>query len=144
MPTTDHSRTFPLSGRKCEFFLRLPSCWKGADGKRSGGADQHLNPRLTNFNVAISVVSLFILLAKMILFIMKVWYPLIGVCFNTGLVAIFAVSVYGQMGPDYADARYPSPIAWYIAKGCSYARAEKAERSCMLAKGSFAVTVFML
>lgn len=89
-------------------------------------------------------MSLFVLLAKMILFIMKVWFPIVGVAANTGLVAIFAVSVYGQMGPDYADPRYPSAIAWYIRKDCSYARYLGADKSCQLAKGSFAITTFML
>lgn len=112
-------------------------------GATRNGAN-HVAPRLTNFNVAISIVSLFILLTKLILFIMKVWFPLIGLFVNAALVALFTTSVYGQMGPDYADPRYPSPVAWYIAKSCRYARILNAEKSCMLAKGTFAVTVYML
>jgi hypothetical protein len=101
---------------------------------------------LTNFNVAVSVVVLFFLLVKMICFIMKVWYPLLATFVNSGLVAIWAVSVYGQMGPDYADARYPSPMAWYIRQGCGIAEpyGNGTVRLCMMAKGTFAVSVYML
>jgi hypothetical protein len=100
--------------------------------------------RLTNFNVAISVVTLFILLVKMVMYIMHVWYPLVGLLANISMVAIWTVSVYGQMGPDYADPRYQSSIAWYISKSCSYAEPYGLAKSCMLAKGTFAVSVYML
>jgi hypothetical protein len=99
---------------------------------------------LTNFNVAISVVTLFVLLVKMIAYIMRFWWPIVGLLVNIGMVAVWTVSVYGQMGPDYADPRYPSPIAWYIAKSCSYAEASGLTKSCQLAKGTFAVSVYML
>lgn len=99
---------------------------------------------LTNFNVAISVLSLFVLLAKLISFIMKVYYPVIGVFASFAMTALYATSVYGQAGPDYADSRYPSPVAWYIRKSCDPARPWNAYKSCQLAKGSFAVTVYLL
>jgi len=99
---------------------------------------------LTNFNVAISVISLFVLLTKMIGTIMKVYRPVIGLFVSITLTALYATSVYGQMGPDYADPRYPSPIAWYISKSCDYAKPFGAESSCKLAKGTFAATVYML
>ncbi|TPX19096.1 uncharacterized protein E0L32_011257 [Thyridium curvatum] len=101
--------------------------------------------RLTNFNVAISVISLFMLLVKMIGFIMKVWYPLVGGLISLALTALYVASMVGQMGPDHAD-RDPSKhssVAWYISHSCAPARAFNAERSCMLAKGTFAVTVYM-
>jgi hypothetical protein len=89
-------------------------------------------------------VTLFVLLVKMVLFIMHYWWPLIGLLVNTGLVAVWTVSVYGQMGPDYADPRYPSPIAWYISKGCGPAGPYGLTRSCQLAQASFGVSVLML
>jgi hypothetical protein len=89
-------------------------------------------------------VTLFVLLVKMICNIMKVYWPLWGLLINIGMTALWTVSVYGQMGPDYADPRYPSPIAWYIAKSCDYAKPYRTEKSCAIAKGSFAVSVYML
>ncbi|TQN70605.1 hypothetical protein CSHISOI_04863 [Colletotrichum shisoi] len=99
---------------------------------------------LTDFNVAISVITLFILLVKLVAFIMKFWFPLLAAGLNLAMVALYTVSVYGQMGPDHADPRYPSSIAWYVAKSCDYARPFRAYKSCQLAKGTFAVTVYML
>ncbi|KAL2128382.1 hypothetical protein VTI74DRAFT_9264 [Chaetomium olivicolor] len=99
---------------------------------------------LTNFNVAISVLSLFILLAKMIATIMKVFYPLFGTLIGLSLTALYATSVAGQAGPDYADSRYPSASPWYIRMSCDLAAPYNAFKSCMIAKGAFAVTVYLL
>ncbi|PKS08209.1 hypothetical protein jhhlp_001056 [Lomentospora prolificans] len=99
---------------------------------------------LTDFNVAISVIALFLLLTKLIAFIMKVWYPLLAVFINVAAVALWTTSVYGQIGPDFADPRYPSPVAWYIRMGCDIAKPYNAVRLCMIAKGTLAVTVYML
>lgn len=109
-------------------------------------ADRLLLTRLTNFNVAISVLSLFVLVAKLIGFIMRVWTPIVGLIFSLAMSALYTVSVYGQMGPDYYDPLRPSPIAWYIRMGCWPAEgfANDAVRSCQLAKGTFAVTVIQL
>lgn len=100
--------------------------------------------RLTDYNVAISVVSLFILLVKMIMIIMKFFYPILGLIVSLGLTVVYTVSVYGQAGPDYADPEHPSPVPWYIAKSCSVARPFNAEKNCQIAKGAFAATIYML
>lgn len=81
---------------------------------------------------------------KLIAFIMKGWYPIVGVVINLAMVGMWTASVYGQVGPDYADDRYPSPVAWYIRKGCDIAKPYDAESLCRLAKGTLAVTIFML
>lgn len=94
--------------------------------------------------MAISVISLFVLLTKLIAAIMHIWYPLFALLFNVALTALYAVSVYGQAGPDYADPDRPSPAAWYIAKPCDVAANQKVQSSCRLAKGTFAATVIML
>lgn len=101
---------------------------------------------LTEFNVAISVISLFVLLTKMIGFIMKVYYPIVGLFFSTVMTALYATSVYGQAGPDYADPRYPSPVAWYIRYSCDIAKpfGGSSYTHCLMAKGTFAVTIYML
>jgi hypothetical protein len=85
-----------------------------------------------------------VLLAKLIAFIMKVWYPIVALVFSFTLMALYTTSVYGQAGPDYADKRYPSPVAWYIRYSCEPARPWGAYHDCQLAKGTFAVTVYML
>ncbi|KAK8074863.1 hypothetical protein PG997_009526 [Apiospora hydei] len=100
--------------------------------------------RLTNFNVAISVISLFVLITKMIGVIMHLWYPLLALVFNIALVALYATSVYGQAGPDYADPTKPSAAAWYIAKPCSVVPNQSIQKSCTMAKGTFAATIIML
>ncbi|CAK7197358.1 hypothetical protein SEUCBS139899_000003 [Sporothrix eucalyptigena] len=99
---------------------------------------------LTDLNVAISVLSLFVLLAKMIALIMHVFFPIFGLIMSISMVGLYTASVYGQAGPDYADARYPSHVAWYIAKSCKYAAANNAVGDCYMAKGCFAATVLML
>ncbi|ATY59767.1 hypothetical protein A9K55_002774 [Cordyceps militaris] len=98
---------------------------------------------LTNFNVAISVISLFFLLAKLIAFIMKLWFPIIAIFVNSALLALYTVSVYGQIGPDYADPRHPSPAAWYFRQGCGLAKPYGAYKSCQIAQGSLGATFYM-
>ncbi|RYP79774.1 hypothetical protein DL769_002796 [Monosporascus sp. CRB-8-3] len=99
---------------------------------------------LTNFNVAISIISLFVLLLKCIMFIMHVWYPLLALVVNICLAGLYITSVYGQAGPDYLDPNHPSKVAWYIAKSCKVAANPSVQGSCLQAKGSFASTVIML
>jgi hypothetical protein len=94
--------------------------------------------------VAISVIALFFLLSKLISHIMKLWYPIIAVCINCSMVALFAVSTFGQIGPDYADARYPAPAAWYFRQGCGIARKYGKYRACQIAQASLFITLYML
>ncbi|KAI1392758.1 uncharacterized protein F4822DRAFT_425965 [Hypoxylon trugodes] len=98
---------------------------------------------LTNFNVAISVLSLFLLLTKLIAFIMHVWFPIIAAIINISMIALYAASMGGQAGPDHLDPTYPSSVAWYIAKPCTVAANQKIQGYCRQAKGSFAVTCIM-
>lgn len=99
---------------------------------------------LTNFNVAISIISLFFLLAKLITFIMKVYYPIFAILINLALIALYSVSVYGQVGPDYADPRYPAPAAWYFRQGCGLAQKYGKYRSCQIAQASLGITLLMM
>ncbi|KAF4447363.1 succinate-semialdehyde dehydrogenase [Fusarium albosuccineum] len=98
----------------------------------------------TDFNVAISVISLFFLLSKLTAFIMKVWYPILATFINVSMVALYTVSVYGQIGPDHADSRYPAPVAWYWRYGCGLAKPYGKYKACQVAQGSLAVTLYML
>jgi len=99
---------------------------------------------LTSFNVAVSVLSMFILLVKVVMFTLHCWYPLLGTITNGIVTALWIVSMYGQMGPDHSDPEHPSNIAWYITKSCSYADATGDHHFCVMAKGTFATTVLMM
>lgn len=99
---------------------------------------------MTDFNVAISIISLFFLLSKLIAFIMKCWFPILAAFINIAMVTLYTVSVYGQIGPDYADARYPAPAAWYFRYGCNLAKPYGKYKSCRVAQGSLGVTFYML
>ncbi|SPJ83942.1 uncharacterized protein FTOL_10458 [Fusarium torulosum] len=98
----------------------------------------------TDFNVAISVISLFFLLAKLTAFIMRCWYPIFATFINVSLVALYTVCVYGTIGPDYADPRYPAPVAWYYRIGCDIAKPYGKYKSCMIAKYSLVIGVYMV
>lgn len=89
------------------------------------------------------MLSLFVLLIKMIGFIMDVWYPIVGGFFSFSMMALYATSIYGQAGPDYADPQQPSHVAWYIARSCAPAVPYGAQGSCAMAKGTFGATCYM-
>ncbi|KAI8626780.1 hypothetical protein F5Y19DRAFT_216586 [Xylariaceae sp. FL1651] len=99
---------------------------------------------LTNFNVAIAIISLFFLITKLIAYIMDFWFPILALPLNVALVALYAASVGGQAGPDHLDPNHPSSVAWYIAKPCSVAANQQIQGYCTMAKGTFAVFVLML
>ncbi|KAL2052255.1 hypothetical protein ABVK25_007414 [Lepraria finkii] len=98
----------------------------------------------TNFNVVISVLSVFILLCKAIAWITGVLHPLISLIVHTGLVALWAVSIHNQAAPDMSDPKHPQPGApWYITKSCGPPISNDLVGYCKQAKGAFAVTVLM-
>jgi len=99
---------------------------------------------LTDFNVAVSVLSVFVLLVKVIMFVLHVWWPILGTISNGAITVLWIVSMYGQMGPDHSDPRYPSNIAWYISKSCDIAKPYGAYGYCRQAKSAYAVTVIMM
>jgi len=99
---------------------------------------------ITDFNVAISVLCTFIMLVKWVMFVLHIWYPLLATVINAIITALWVVSIYGQAGPDHSDPKHPSSIAWYINKSCSFAKPTGNEHYCLMAKGTFAVTVVMM
>jgi hypothetical protein len=127
---------------------KIPFVWSQSyDPPSSQSAQEtHTNTqtRLTDFNVAVSVLSMFVLLVKAAMFLLHIWYPILSTLTNLPIVVLWAVSVYGQMGPDHSDPKHPSNIAWYLTKSCSYARPSGNYGYCLQAKGAFAVTVVML
>lgn len=99
---------------------------------------------MTEFNVVISILSMFILLAKSAMYVMHIFIPALSVFCHALLVALYAVSVYNQSRPDMSDRDHLSPgMPWYLSKGCSYATPAN-KGYCQQAQASFAVTIIML
>lgn len=99
---------------------------------------------ITAFNVAISVLCTFILLVKVVMFVLHIWFPLLGAVTSAIITALWAVSLYGQAGPDHSDPKHPSSVAWYVSKSCSFAKPSGNEHYCLQAKAAFAMTVVMM
>ncbi|KAL8871608.1 MAG: hypothetical protein Q9174_002598 [Haloplaca sp. 1 TL-2023] len=100
---------------------------------------------ITDFNVVISVLALFILLCKGIMYICKIFHPLISLIIHAILIALFAVSTHAQVAPDMLDPDHPQPGApWYITRSCGDPVRESLRGYCQQAKASFAVTIILL
>ncbi|KAI4125030.1 MAG: hypothetical protein LQ338_004495 [Usnochroma carphineum] len=99
---------------------------------------------ITNFNVVIAVLALFLLLCKGIMYITHIFYPLISALIHAALVALYATSIHAQAAPDMSDPSHPQPGApWYITKSCGAPVRPSVRGYCQQAKGSFAVTVML-
>lgn len=90
------------------------------------------------------MLSLFVLITRLIMFIMRIFYPVLGLIYGLAMVILYAVSVYGQAGPDHADPTQQSNIAWYIRMSCAPAIPYGALEDCKMAKATFGVTVWMV
>ena len=98
---------------------------------------------MTEFNVVISVLSMFILLAKSAMYVMHIFLPAVSVFAHALLVALYSVSIYNQSAPDLTDKKHPAHgMPWYLSKGCSYAEPGN-KGFCLQARASFAVVVVM-
>ena len=100
---------------------------------------------ITNFNLVISVFSMFLMLAKSAMYMLHVFPPLLSVLCHAALVALYSVSTAYQAGSDMSDPKRPQPGApWYISKSCSVAHDKKLLGYCQQAKAAFACTVVIL
>ncbi|KAI4104211.1 MAG: hypothetical protein L6R37_003380 [Teloschistes peruensis] len=100
---------------------------------------------VTNFNVVIAVLALFLLLCKGIMYICHIFYPLISLVIHAALIALYAVSIHAQAAPDMSDPDHPQPGApWYITKSCGAPVNPKLKGYCQQAKGSFAIAIMLL
>ncbi|EEP75758.1 predicted protein [Uncinocarpus reesii 1704] len=61
----------------------------------------------TNFNLVISVLSTFFLLAKTPMFVLHVFYPPLSVLVHTVLIVLYCVSAAWQAGSDTSDPGHP-------------------------------------
>ena len=101
---------------------------------------------MTQFNVIISVLSVFILLVKSTMFVLHTWLPILSIIIHMILIALFAVSIRNQATPDLSNKDVPhlsSNMPWYLSKGCSYAT-DKNQHYCMQARASFGISCALL
>ena len=99
---------------------------------------------ITNFNVVIAVLSVFLLLVKGIMFITHVWHPLLSVVVHVVLVALYGVSIHAQTARDMSDPEHPQKGApWYITKSCGPPVDPAVHGYCQQAKAAFAITVLL-
>ncbi|KAI5210587.1 hypothetical protein E4T39_00102 [Aureobasidium subglaciale] len=100
---------------------------------------------ITDYNVVISVLSMFIMLIKPVLFFMRALIPIFSALVHLLLVVLYAYSAYGQSASDMTDKDHLQKDApWYITKSCNVASDKKNIGFCKQAKASFAVTLCLL
>ncbi|KAF2858534.1 hypothetical protein K470DRAFT_221118 [Piedraia hortae CBS 480.64] len=100
--------------------------------------------KLVQYNIVISVLSLFILLVKSCAFAVKCWFPVISALVSAAELALYAVSIHNETSHDMSDKQHPNPgLPWYLSKGCKYAT--KGNHSyCVQAQSAFALTCLMV
>ena len=101
---------------------------------------------MTQFNVVISVLSMFILLVKSTMFVLHSFLPIFSCFTHLILLALYALAVRNQATPDLSDTKVPhlsKHLPWYLSNGCSYATGGD-HGYCLQARASFAVTCVML
>ena len=99
---------------------------------------------ITDFNVVIIVLSMFVLLAKCVMYIMNVLPPFCSALLHACLTTLFAVSISQQAASDNSDPLHPSTVPWYLTHSCGPPVSARNYGYCMQAKASFGVTVALL
>lgn len=100
---------------------------------------------MTQFNLVITVLCMFIMLVKALLLYLHTLYPFLSLAAHGLEMGLWAYSVYGQQTPDMSDPANPQPgPAWYITKNCNVSFKKSNVGFCMQAKASFYVACVML
>lgn len=100
---------------------------------------------ITNYNLVMSVLSMFIMLVKGIMWMLHVLPPIISAIMHAILIVLFTISVVYQASPDTSDPRHPQTgPPWYITKSCSVTYSKSNVGYCMQAKATFAGFTAML
>ena len=100
---------------------------------------------MTNYNLVISVLSMFFMLVKAVMYMLHVFPPILSVVVHAVLVALYTTSVYFQASSDTSDPEHPqNGPPWYITKSCSVAHNKSNIGYCKQAKASFGATVSIL
>lgn len=80
-----------------------------------------------------------------VMYILHVFPPILSALVHAIFMALYAVSLAYQAGPDMSDPQHPQPGApWYITKPCSVAYNKNNIHYCEQAKASFAASCVML
>lgn len=96
---------------------------------------------ITNYNVVISVLSLFMMLVKSIMYVVHCFPPILSIAIHAILIALYVVSISYQAASDTSDPQHPqNGPPWYITKSCSVTHNPALVGSCQQAKASFALT----
>lgn len=112
--------------------------------RRAARGTDYLLHSMTDFNVVVSVLSMFILLTKVTLYVMHWFVPVLSLIIHAALIALYSISIYNQSSPDMSDPQHPSPgMPWYLSKGCGYATPSN-YGFCMQARASFGVSIVLL
>ena len=78
------------------------------------------------------------------MFICDCFYPIVSLVIHAALVAVYAVSIHNQAGPDNSDPQHPQPGApWYITKSCGPPVAADLQGYCKQAKALFSLTIIL-
>lgn len=100
---------------------------------------------ITNFNLVIGVLSTFMLIVKLPLHAMHLFFPPIAAATHGALFILYIVAARYQAGSDTSDPQHPQPgPPWYITKSCSVAAHQSNIGYCQQAKSLFAITVIVI
>jgi hypothetical protein len=100
---------------------------------------------MTQFNLIITVLCMFIMLVKALLLYLHTLYPILSLVVHALEVGLWAYSASGQVSPDMSDPQHLNPgPPWYITKSCSISFKKSNIGFCQQAKASFYVAVVML
>ncbi|EFQ98658.1 hypothetical protein MGYG_01680 [Nannizzia gypsea CBS 118893] len=100
---------------------------------------------ITNFNLVITVLSLFFFLTKTPMFVMEVFYPPLSVLVHGICILLYSVAAAYQGASDTSDPKHPqNGPPWYITKNCNVASLHTNVNYCNQAKATFALTIVMI
>lgn len=99
---------------------------------------------MTNYNLVIGVLSVFLLIVKLPVHAMHLLFPPIATFINGGSIVLYAFAARYQAGPDMSDPQRPQPgPPWYITKSCNVAYSKSDIGFCNQAKALFALCVVL-
>ncbi|KAL4961483.1 uncharacterized protein BDV14DRAFT_122691 [Aspergillus stella-maris] len=99
----------------------------------------------TNWNLVISILSVFIFITKVPLHMLRLLFPIGHAIVQVGLIIVYCVSAAWQAGPDTTDPDHPqSGAPWYITKNCNVAHESGNVTYCQQAKALFAFTILII
>lgn len=104
-----------------------------------------LSTSTTNFNLVITVLSLFFLLTKTPMFVMHVFYPPLSILVHGICVLLYSIAAAFQAASDTSDPKHPqNGPPWYITKNCNVASLHTNINYCKQAKATFAIMIVMM